>query len=192
MKATLTFREILPWILVGLAALLLVIFLIWYFRKRKKKEPIFRLRPRVQLKPHELALMALEKLRVKKLWQQGQEKAYYTELTDILRDYIENRFAVPAMESTSAEILHDLLGIKEIDRAVWDELGQVLMLADMVKFAKEKPVSEQNENILETGIRFVNDTVFVEMKNDTGEESKVAETNEKVSSLSDPDASNDD
>ncbi len=162
MRAPLTFREILPWIIVGLVAIALIAFLIYYLRKRKKKEPIFRIRPRVQLKPHEVALTELEKLRVKQLWQHGKGKAYYTELTDILRNYIEERFHVAAMESTSAEILHDLLGVKEISRSVWDELGQVLMLADMVKFAKEKPMPDQNEESLEKGIQFVNDTLYVE------------------------------
>ncbi|MFH1159751.1 MAG: hypothetical protein V1733_02245 [bacterium] len=162
MKAPLTFREILPWILLGLAIAGMIAFLIYYLKKRKKKEPIFRLRPRVLLKPHEIALTELEKLRRRNLWQQGKVKEYYTELTDILRKYIEDRFQVPALESTSAEILHDLLEISQIQRETWEELGNVLKLADMVKFAKEKPTSDQNEQSLEKGIRFVNETALTE------------------------------
>jgi len=159
MRAPLTFREILPWIIVGLVAVGLIIFLIYYLRKRKKKEPVFRIRPRIKLKPHEVALTEFEKLRVKKLWQKGKVKIYYTELTDILRHYIEGRFNVAAMESTSAEILHDLLGVKEINRSIWDEVGKLLMQADMVKFAKEIPTPDENERNLEKGIQFVNDTM---------------------------------
>ncbi|MBL7138528.1 MAG: hypothetical protein ISS17_07125 [Bacteroidales bacterium] len=160
-KAPLTFREILPWILIGLAAAGLIAFVIYYLRKRRKNEPLFRLRPRIQLKPHEMALQELEKLRIRKLWQQGKVKEYYSELTEILRKYIENRFTIPALESTSAEILHDLLEIPEINREVWDQLGKLLMLADMVKFAKEKPAPAKNDESLEKGIQFVNDTAVI-------------------------------
>ena len=165
MRAPLTFREILPWIIVGLVVIALIIFLIYYLRKRKKKEPIFRFRPRIQLKPHEVALTEFEKLRVKQLWQQGKLKGYYTELTDILRNYIEDRFNIAAMESTSAEILHDLLEVKSINRSVWDDLGKMLMMADMVKFAKENPTPEQNDENLEKGIKFINNTVPQETDN---------------------------
>ncbi len=158
----LTFWEILRWVLIGLAALLLIAFVIYYLKKRKNKEPVFRLRQRVQLQPHEIALLDLEKLRIRKLWQQGNLKGYYTELTDILRRYIEARFTIPALESTSAEILHDLLGIPGVNREAWDLVGQVLMLADMVKFAKEKPSPQKNEESLERGIEFVNQTAFIE------------------------------
>ncbi|MFH1937812.1 MAG: hypothetical protein ABIK52_09635, partial [Bacteroidota bacterium] len=157
-KAPLTFRELLPWILAGLAAAGLIAFVIHYLRKRRKNEPLFRLRPRVQLHPHEIALQELEKLRIQKLWQQGKVKEYYSALTEILRKYIENRFSIPALESTSAEILRDLLEIPEVNRETWDQLGQLLMLADMVKFAKEKPAPAKNDESLEKGIQFVNDT----------------------------------
>ena len=115
-RVPLTLWEILRWILAGLAVAGVIAFMIYYLRKRRKKEPIFRLRQRVQLKPHELALQELEKLRIQKLWQEGKLKEYYSELTEILRRYMENRFAVPALESTSAEILNDLLGKPEVKR----------------------------------------------------------------------------
>ncbi|TSA28407.1 MAG: hypothetical protein D4R67_03910 [Bacteroidetes bacterium] len=161
-RAPITFREILPWILIGLAAAGIIAFIVYYLIKRRKKEPVFRFRQRVQLKPHEIALQEMEKLRIKKLWQQGKIKEYYSELTEIVRRYIEDRFLVPALESTSAEILHDLLELPEISREVWDQLGKLLMLADMVKFAKEKPLPEQNEESLERGIQFVNQTAINE------------------------------
>jgi hypothetical protein len=161
-KVALTFWEILRWILIGLALFLLIASVLYYLKKRKNKEPVFRLRQRLQLQPHEIALQELEKLRIRKLWQQGQVKEYYSELTEILRRYIENRFTVPALESTSAGILHDLLETPGVNREAWDLLGQVLMLADMVKFAKEKPGPQKNEESLEKGIEFVNQTAIIE------------------------------
>jgi len=161
-KVSMSLWEILRWILIGLAVAGLIAFLIFYLKKRKNKEPLFRLRLRVQLKPHEVALQELEKLRIQKLWQQGKVKEYHSALTEILRRYIEERFTIPALESTSAEILHGLLEIPEVNRESWDLLGQVLMLADMVKFAKEKPSSQKNDESLEKGIAFVNQTAFIE------------------------------
>lgn len=163
-----TLWEILRWILIALVAILVIAAVIYILKKRKNNEPIFRLRPRIQLKPHEIALQELEKLRIKKLWQQGKVKEYYSELTEILRQYIENRFHFPALESTSAEILHDLLEPPGVSRETWDLLGQVLMLADMVKFAKEKPGPQKNEESLEKGIQFVNATALIEPPADGG------------------------
>ncbi|MBE0647447.1 MAG: hypothetical protein IH596_06670 [Bacteroidales bacterium] len=161
-KAPLTLWEILRWVLIGLAVILLIAFVIYYLKKRKNKEPVFRLRTRVQLQPHEIALQELEKLRIRNLWQQGNLKEYYTGLTDILRRYIEARFAVAALESTSAEILHDLFEKPGVTRENWDVLGQVLMMADMVKFAKEQPGAKKNEESLERGVEFVNQTAIIE------------------------------
>jgi len=161
-KVPLTLWEILRWILIGILVLALVSFGIYVYKKRRNKEPVFRLWQRIQLKPHETALQELEKLRILKLWQQGKVKEYHSELTEILRRYIEFRFAVPALESTSAQILHDMLEMPEVKSESWELLGQVLMLADMVKFAKENPSPVKNEESLENGIQFVNQTAFIE------------------------------
>jgi len=159
MKIPISFREMLPWILIGIGVVAVVFTLIWYLRKRKKNEPIFRLKSKVVLLPHERALQELEKLRIKKLWQGGKIKEYYTELTDILRIYIETRFIVPAMEQTSSEIMDSLVAKNEIQKDPLNKLNQVLIAADMVKFAKSKPLPRENEQSLELGIEFVNLTV---------------------------------
>jgi len=156
MKIPITFREMIPWILLGLGTIALVLAIIWYLRKRKKNEPIFRLRPKVVLLPHERALQELEKLRVKKLWQGGKVKEYYTELTDILRVYIEGRFIVPALEQTTSEIMDSLKEKHEIQKDSLEKLFRILVTADMVKFAKAKPLPGENEASLESGIDFVN------------------------------------
>ncbi|MEI7500774.1 MAG: DUF4381 family protein [Bacteroidota bacterium] len=155
LKIPITFREMVPWILAALAAILLIIAAIWYFKKRKKKEPIFVLKPKVMLLAHELALQELEKLRVKKLWQSGKTKEYYSELTEIIRKYIENRFQVPALEQTSTEIVESLSNTAGCPPTSVSSLGSLLILADMVKFAKTRPVASENEKSLADGIEFV-------------------------------------
>lgn len=158
LKVPITFREMIPWILGGLAVILLIIAAVWYFRKRKNKEPVFRLKSRVKLLPHELALQELEKLRVKKLWQDGKMKEYHSELTEILRNYIEHQFNIPALELTSAELVDNLMQISSCPKQAVDKLCDILIMADIVKFAKAKPLPADNEKSLTDGISFIYDT----------------------------------
>jgi LPXTG-motif cell wall-anchored protein len=161
MKIPITFREVLPWLLLGLAAALLIAGGIWYWRKRKKNEPVFTLKPRVKLLPHEVALTEMEKLRIKKLWQSGKIKEYHSELTEILRRYIEERFKVPALEQTSAEIMESLSEHGCCETNTIGRLSQVLLLADMVKFAKALPGAAENEKSLTEAVEFVYETTEV-------------------------------
>jgi LPXTG-motif cell wall-anchored protein len=159
LKVPVTFRELIPWILIGLAAILLVVAGIWYYRKRKKNEPVFQLKPKVILPAHELAFRELEQLRLKKLWQSGRIKEYHSELTEILRRYIENRFHVPALEQTSSEIVDSLETRPDCPREIIDRLTRMLVLADMVKFAKAQPVATEHEGSFNDGVEFVRATV---------------------------------
>lgn len=161
MRVPLTFREMLPWILAGLLVAALVFAGIWYYRKRKRSEPVFVLRPKVVVPAHEQALSDLEKLRLKKLWQAGRTKEYHSELTEILRRYIEERFQVPALEQTSAEITSGLAAQKACPAKDIDNLNRLLVNADLVKFAKAQPLAAENEQSLADGIEFVRSTTPV-------------------------------
>jgi LPXTG-motif cell wall-anchored protein len=158
LKVPVTFREMVPWILAGLAVILLITGIIWYLRKRKKQEPVFNLKPKVVLLPHERALNDFEKLRVKKLWQAGRVKEYHSEVTEILRRYIEEHFKVPALEQTSAEITDSLKNLEGCRPDSLSKLNRVLILADMVKFAKAQPLALENEQCLGDSVEFVNET----------------------------------
>ena len=150
--------EFLPWIIAGLLFIAIAGFLVFYYMKRKKGEPIFVLRPGVKYQPHEWALMELEKLRAKKLWQAGKIKEYHTDLTDILRKYFENRFHIMAMESTTDEILEDLETKTLIAMENREMLGKILSMADLVKFAKYLPLPEEHEQSMEYAVDFVSKT----------------------------------
>lgn len=157
LRAPLTFREILPWLLIALAAAVVVFLVIYIIRRRKNKKPLFRIRPKLILPPHVVAMNGLENLKGKKLWQAGKVKDYYTELTDIVRIYIEDRFDVQAVEMTTEEILQ---GMKDTDtgREAIKRLSHTLILADLVKFAKEQPLALDNENCMRDTIDFVKET----------------------------------
>ncbi len=157
MEAPYTLQEALPWILGGLG-LVAVIFGVWYYlRKRKKGEKLFAAPPKPKLPPHIQAINELESLRLKKLWQAGQVKAYHTELTDIIREYVEGRFHIGAVEMTSDEIM-DALKTQPVNDEAWQKLTASLSLADLVKFAKAQPLPLENDSSLNNCIDFVNET----------------------------------
>lgn len=145
------------WVALPLFLIILVFFLYRYFKNRPRKQVQQEEVKAPALPEHELALNKLEELRNKKLWQQEQVKLYHSELTGIVREYLEKRFRIKAMEQTSEEIFRSLRhsGLENTDR---DKLRQILTLADLVKFAKEKPLPAENEGSLDNAVMFVTHT----------------------------------
>ncbi len=140
---------------VGVLALL--ILLIWLYRRAKNK-PVPEIIVEVPKVPaHITALEKLEKLKSEKLWQEGKLKQYHISLSDIVREYIENRFKIPALEQTTDEILFGFRSIA-IDSESFGKLRQLLIIADLVKFAKEHPLPNENEMSMNNAFDFVNGT----------------------------------
>ena len=152
-----TLREAIPWILLGLAIVGIVFFLIWYLRKRKKNQAVFTRKPKPKLPPHITAIKKLEELRLAKIWQQGRMKLYYTQLTDIAREYMEGRYHFDALEMTTDEIL-EILKEQKANKEIVGKLAAALQLADLVKFAKAQPTALENDLSLSHCIDFVNET----------------------------------
>ena len=95
--------------------------------------------------PIEKATMLLQTLEKKELWQKGEVKTYYSELTDIARNYIEEAIHIPAMESTTSELIVALRAASvqkkmSLTPETVENLERVLRQADLVKFAKSKPL----------------------------------------------------
>ena len=144
-----------------LLALLLIIGGIWAYRKYYKKgiNPLKPLKKR--LPPYEEAMINLQNLKAAQLWQQGQEKEYFTGLTDILRVYIDRRFHINAVEMTSSQII-DTLKRNEETKAVNEQLEMILEVADIVKFANARPLADDNEVAYQRAVNFVEATRPVE------------------------------
>lgn len=107
--------------------------------------------------PYEAAMEALRHLKEKKLWEQGLEKEYFTELTDILRIYLFRRFGINAMEMTSRQILASLKSDKELkDKRSY--FRQILDMSDFVKFAKVRPLPDDNVSAYDNAVRFIEET----------------------------------
>lgn len=162
-----TFKELLPWIGGGILLVALVVLTILLVKNRKNNKTIFG-KPIVKDPPHITALRSLEKIRGENLWQNHKEKQYYTAITDTLRQYIEGRFHVQAMERTSNEIL-DSLTDEKIEKMEFDELKELFSLSDLVKFAKYKASDDENERAIPTAVRFVNATFLQEIENKEGQ-----------------------
>lgn len=150
-------REYLPYLYWGLAALALVtiIVLLVYRYGRKSEAVVEEVKPKVA--PHVAALASLESIRQKKLWQEGKYKEYHTLISDTIRLYIEGRYGVSAMELTSEEIFK-VMNSQVIDGISKEKLRQILTLADFVKFAKVMPIDVENELALSNAFDFVNGT----------------------------------
>jgi len=157
LTAPVTFREVLPWIGLGLLILALAALVYFYLKRKKQHKPVVTSRLKSTIPPYEAAMEALESLRLKKLWQSGRVKEYYSEMTEIVREYIELRFPVRALEMTTSEI-NAALRQTDINSSARDKLNQALILADLVKFAKEQPLPLENDQSLSQCIDFVSET----------------------------------
>lgn len=152
------------WFLTPLLVILLAVVAYFgykYYQKHKTDQPVM-VKLEKKLPAHVIAMNALQALADKKLWQAGQDKQFQTELTDILRQYIENRFYVKAMEKTSDEIIDELYELSEQQKSSLSNLKQVLQLADLVKFAKYKPFPDENQLSFMNARMFVEQTKFVQ------------------------------
>lgn len=130
----------------------------YYLYKRfKDNKPIIKkIKVEPKLPPHLLALQDIERIKANKSLRISDPKGYYTELTDVLRTYMAERFNFNAMEMTSSEIIDKLLEIK--DKESVQELKDLFMTADLVKFAKHAPMMNENDMNLCNAIEFIQRT----------------------------------
>lgn len=166
-QEALSFKEdILPIILAASGVIILIV-LVWLFVRKKEKNPVKVSEPAIEIPAHIIALKALKELDSKQLWQQEQFKAYYSELSYIMRDYLENRFDINALESVTDEILRNLQPFA-INKIQIEHLKNILQTADLVKFAKVQPNESEHQNMMQLSIAFVEETQFFEEEKTDG------------------------
>ncbi|MFH0866896.1 MAG: hypothetical protein V1904_11925 [Bacteroidota bacterium] len=157
--------ELIPYVIGCILLAALIWFVIYYIHKRRKGEKLIDF-SKPALPPHEIALLSLEKLKNKKLWQNNKIKEYYTELTEIIRVYIEKRFLVAAMEMTSDEIITAFRSIDITDDLI-SKLRQLFLLSDLVKFAKANPLPNEHDLSFYNAQTFVKDSIPAEVPANT-------------------------
>lgn len=127
-----------------------------FVRLRENKPIVAHIRIVKRLLPHQKALDAINKIKAEKMTTSEDQKAYYTKLTDTIRQYINERFGFNAMEMTSTEIIahfHSTGNQKMID-----ELDELFQTADLVKFAKYSTLINENDLNLVNAIDFIDQT----------------------------------
>ncbi|MBR3030556.1 MAG: hypothetical protein IKH93_05350 [Bacteroidales bacterium] len=163
-----TFKEILPWLLLALLIAALVYLIIRLVNARRNNLTLFG-KP-VQKDPaHIVALRDLEKIRKQKLWQNNKQKQFYTAVTDTLRYYISERFGIVTMERPSGEMLEDLKK-QDIEENTFDKIEKLFGRADLVKFAKYEASAEENEETIPDAVQFVNSTYVSQLEEEGGDE----------------------
>lgn len=152
-----TWLDYIWWIVGAVVFIGLVAFVVVYFIKNKKAPiPSFILKaPAESLE--EKALRLLKELEEKELWQKDKIKEYYTDLSDIMRAYLEARFGLTALEQTTDEILAQAKKSRELNK-FYDELASILLTADMAKFAKAKPLPQEHMDCMEETRRLIENT----------------------------------
>ena len=129
----------------------------YLFKRFKDNKPIIRkVKVEPKLPPHTLALQEIERIKGDKSLRIADPKTYYTELTDVLRTYMAERFGFNAMEMTSCEIIDKLLETNDKDSI--RELKYLFETADLVKFAKHSPLMNENDMNLVNAVDFINNT----------------------------------
>lgn len=162
MNYPVTFAEIAPWLggAVALAGLVAGLVILVKRLKRKKAE-LAHVDP-----PHIIALRKLDAYRGDKFWAPAKQKLFYSGVTDALREYIAARYAVGAMEMTTAELMDSLKDV-EIQQDLKQELQELLERADYVKFAKYVASEQENASVLPFSVKFVTSTYEEQIKEES-------------------------
>ena len=156
--APIRMKDVFPWILVALLAILIGLGM-WFFLKRRKakvdengnvvKGPV--------IPPYTKAIDDLKRLREEKMWQSGKVKEYFSSLTDIAREYIEGQFGVNAVEMTTDDIMEEIKPL-HFSKEAYDKLKDTMEVADLVKFAKYSATALESDTCLNNMTDFVNES----------------------------------
>jgi hypothetical protein len=128
-----------PWIVIGAWLVLLLAGWWWTTRSRARATP-----SATALAPHTKALRALARLRTAPRTTPAQIEAFYVEVGDVLRQYLEDRFGLCAPERTTEEFLRDLESGDALAKEHRRELERFLSQCDLVKFAALVPTESDH------------------------------------------------
>ncbi|MBQ6069174.1 MAG: hypothetical protein IJK84_06695 [Bacteroidales bacterium] len=155
MRQPYTFGEIAKVVGIVLGILALIAAIVFVVIRLKRHKPLISIPQAPPLPADVRALNALETLRQQQLWQQGQVKEYHTQLTDIVRNYLEETYSIPSTEMTSDQTLDAFRGCSACTEESSSLLQQMLQTADMVKFAKSQPQPYQHDLSMTQAVSFV-------------------------------------
>ena len=149
-------------LLIILGTAIIIALIVIFINRRKKNKPFIKFLEKPKEPAHIIAFRELDELKAKKLWQAGKEKAYYSELTEIIREYLENRYHIATFELTSHELMDSVKSKKLLEGDLFEKLSQTLSIADLAKFAKFKPLPAENDLCLKNAYELVQLTKVVQ------------------------------
>ncbi len=173
MRQGLTAKEVFPWIAIVII-IAGVVYLIIYLKKHKKtKDVVVEEKKKPTIPAIITARAKLAEMKDNEVWNTPQTKDYYTDLTDIAREYLEGQFEIDAIEMTTDEIM-EAINRLDLNNLTKSKLQDTLTTADLVKFAKANPSAEQNKQSFSDINNFVEDSYiyFQEEEKKKEEESK--------------------
>ena len=158
-----TVGEVIPWIgLWWLVAVLVILAVCLIIMRRRRNDPSSA----HQDPAHIVALRKLDQYRGNRLWAPEKQKAFYSGVTDTLREYMAQRYGISAMEMTTAEIFDQMKGVDAPEGLV-REINDLFVRADFVKFAKYVASDDDNASVLPVAVRFVTETYQAEIETET-------------------------
>ena len=163
-----TFKEVIPWVGTILGIFALIVLTIWLIMKYGKRASVMEEK---KDPAHIVALRKLDMYRGNKMWAPEKQKAFYSGITDTLREYIDARYEIGAMEMTTAEIMKELKKT-DVTEDLQAGLKELFERADFVKFAKYTASDEDNAAALPLAVRFVTSTYQMEVEEDSQDDNK--------------------
>lgn len=178
----------LRWYILGLGAILLILAGLLIYRRHKAGKSLLPVRQTPPRPAHEIALEALDRLTASDLLTQGEIKQFYIELSEIIREYINGRYFVVALEMTTTEVL-DGLSTQNLETEVYDLFRSFLWNCDMVKFAKYRPSEKEHQSAVQMVYDIVEKTRLFPIESESVPQddlvSQLSETDENTDVLPD-------
>jgi hypothetical protein len=162
LNTPLTFKELLArfWVVIAILFAGVLIYLLYrVMKKKRRKIPISQVMiPKIKIPAHVTAIKQLDVLKASGKHKEENLNPFYIELSRIIRFYLEERFNIPALESTTFEIIHAFEKTGFSDQEMNSKLQELLSLSDMVKFAKNNPDEYRNVLMFDYAYSFIHQT----------------------------------
>ncbi len=149
-----TWKDIMPFAIAGVGLILLGVLGFYFWRRYKRK--IGEIPEYVPPLPpaYDVAMRRLEDLRIRRLWQDGYIREYYSELTEIIKHYMDGRFHFDAPEMTTYELMQAQKKWAKNEKEI-SLIKRIITCADIVKFAKFNPTREDHSSCMDAGFEYV-------------------------------------
>jgi len=168
-KEEISWKDYLKYVYIFLGLVLAILGIYFLFKYMKKGEVKTEVKKVEIILPADvIAFRDLKALKEKELWQTGDTKGYHTALTRIMRQYIEDRYKIQALEMTSSQLKREM-NQKEINPDIVGRFDDILLIADKVKFAKGDAGPELNIQFMEEAFNIVKETKVVKKEEEEEE-----------------------